>query len=593
MKKKALPILAVLGVIILIIAIMFLSKLVKKYTPTKERQNLSEYYNITDEDQTAIIFNHDLVEEQAKQIDGHLYLDYQFVHDKLNERFYWDANENILLYTTAKDLVSVQADSSTYLVSKTSNDFGRPIVKATADSAYIDIDFVKQYTDFSYSTFEDPSRLVISNEYGEITTASAKKNTELRVLGGIKSPILCDIAKGDKLTVVAADTKWTKVMSPYGIAGYIRTNALSDTSTETTTSSFTEETHAHIQKNFKINMAWHQVTNQTANNDIANVLGSTKGLNVISPTWFYLNNNNGEIASLASSSYVTYCHQHNTEVWALVSNLENSDVDSTYVLTHTSARQNLVNQIVSAAIQYDLDGINLDFESLSSDVGDGFIQLVRELSLKCSNNGIVLSVDNYAPYSFNAFYNRSEQAAFADYVILMGYDQHYAGSEEAGSVAALDWVKEGVANTLDEVPADQLILAMPFYTRVWSETPVTSDSQDAQDTQMANTENIENTEDTESGTQPAYTLDSYACGMKDAEKLADANGAKKTWLDDCGQYYTEYVNDGVTYKIWFEDASSIEKKLQVISDNKLAGASFWKLGFETSDIWDTVIKYIN
>lgn len=578
MKKKALPVFAVLGIIILIIAIMFLSKLVQKYTPTKERQDLSEYYHITDEDQTAIIFNNDLVDEQAKQIDGHIYLDYQFVHNMLNERFYWDANENILLYTTATDLVSVQADSSSYLVSKTSNDFGRPIVKASSDSAYIDIDFIKQYTDLTYSYFEDPSRLVIANQYGDVTTASAKKNTEIRVLGGIKSPILCDIKKGDKLTIIAADTKWTEVMSPYGIAGYIRTNALGNTSTETTTSSFTEETHTHIKKDFKINMAWHQVTSQTANNDISNVLGSTKGLNVISPTWFYLNDNNGGIASLASSSYVNYCHQHNTEVWALVSNLENSDVDSTYVLTHTSARQNLVNQIVSAAIQYNLDGINLDFEALSSDVGDGFIQLVRELSLKCSNNGIVLSVDNYSPYSFNAFYNRSEQAAFADYVILMGYDQHYAGSEEAGSVAALDWVKEGVSNTLDEVPADQLILAMPFYTRVWSEALSNADA-------LA--------EDTDSDTQPVYTLDSYACGMKDAEKLADANGAQKTWLEDCGQYYTEYVNDGVTYKIWFEDAASIEKKLQVINDNKLAGASFWKLGFETNDIWDTVIKYIN
>ena len=198
-------------------------------------------------------------------------------------------------------------------------------------------------------------------------------------------------------------------------------------------------------------MAWHQVTNATANSDIANVLGSTKGLNVISPTWFYLNDNNGGLEDLASSSYVTYCHQHNVEVWALVSNLENKDVDSTYVLTHTSARQNLVNQIVSAAIQYNLDGINLDFEALDgASVGDGFIQLVRELSLKCANNGIVLSVDNYSPYSFNAFYNRSEQAAFADYIVLMGYDQHYAGSEEAGSVAALDWVKEGVSNTLAE-----------------------------------------------------------------------------------------------------------------------------------------------
>lgn len=580
MKKKVYPLIAVLGLILIIIAIMFLSQLIQKYTPTKTRQDLSEHYNVTADDQVAIILNNELVEPQAKIIDGNIYLDYNFVHDMINQRFYWDSNENILLYTTATDLISAQADSTSYLVTKSSNDYGKPIVKASSDSAYIDIDFVKMYSDFSYEYFESPSRLVMTNQYGEVTYANARKNTEIRVLGGIKSPILADIAKGDKLTVIAPDTKWTEVMTSDGIIGYIRSKALSATSTETTTSDFTEEAHAHIRKDFKINMAWHQVTNATANSDIANVLGSTKGLNVISPTWFYLNDNNGGLEDLASSSYVTYCHQHNVEVWALVSNLENKDVDSTYVLTHTSARQNLVNQIVSAAIQYNLDGINLDFEALDgTSVGDGFIQLVRELSLKCANNGIVLSVDNYSPYSFNAFYNRSEQAAFADYIVLMGYDQHYAGSEEAGSVAALDWVKEGVSNTLAEVPADQLILGMPFYTRVWSESPTNSDAVSEGDGAT--------------DTELLYQLDSYACGMKEAEKLVSANGAEKQWLDDCGQNYVEYTNDGVIYKIWLEDAASIEKKLSVVTDNNLAGASFWKLGFETSDIWDTVIKYIN
>jgi spore germination protein YaaH len=252
--------------------------------------------------------------------------------------------------------------------------------------------------------------------------------------------------------------------------------------------------------------------------------------------------------------------------------LENTDVDTTYVLSHTSVRQNLVNQIISAAIQYNLDGINLDFEALDgTGVGDSYIQFVRELSLKCANNGIVLSVDNYVPSAYTAFYDRAEQALFADYVVIMGYDEHFAGDDEAGSVASLSWVTDAVQNTLVEVPSDQIILGMPFYTRVWCKTP----NNDASDTEII------------------YSLTSQAYGMSSASKLVESNNAEKVWLDDCGQFYAEYESDGSTYMIWLEDSSSAEERLRLLDTYSLAGASFWKLGFETSDIWDTVIKYIN
>lgn len=323
-------------------------------------------------------------------------------------------------------------------------------------------------------------------------------------------------------------------------------------------------------------MAWHQVTNSAANAAISSVLASTKGVNVISPTWFYLNDNDGNLANLASIDYVNYCHSQGVEVWALVSNLENSDADSAKVLTHTSKRQNLVNQIVSMAIQYNLDGINLDFESLNrDDVGDSYIEFVRELSIKCANNGIVLSVDNYVPSSYTSFYNRAEQANFADYVVIMGYDEHYAGSKEEGSVASLSWVKQGVADTLAEVPADQVILGMPFYTRVWALTPQSS------------SDNQDESADTD------YEVSSQIYGMRAADTLLASNNATKTWLEDCGQNYSEFKNGDVIYKVWLEDSSSAEQRLKLIDENNLAGASFWKLGFETNSIWDTIIKYIN
>lgn len=576
MKKKALPVLVVCALIVIIVAITGISALIKKYTPSKERQELSEYYNLTSEDQVAIILNNEVIETTAKMIGDHVYIDYQFVHDSLNPRFYWDANENILLYATARDLISAEADSNSYLVTKSSIDYGRPIVKATSDSAYIDLDFVKEYSDFTYEYFSDPNRIIVYNTWGNYEVATVRRNTHIRVKGGIKSPILADVKEKDQLCVLEVGDNWTKVMTNDGVVGYVQGKRLSGTTEDTRSSDYEPEVFAHITKDFEICMAWHQMTTRAVNSDVASVLASTKGINVISPTWFYLNDNNGGIADLGSTDYVNYCHSQGVEVWALVSNLENSDVDTTYVLTHTSTRQNLVNQIVSVAIQYNLDGINLDFEALNrEEVGDAYIQFVRELSIKCENNGIVLSIDNYVPTSYTSFYNRSEQANFADYVVIMGYDEHYAGSDE-GSVSSLSWVRQGVIDTLAEVPANQVILGMPFYTRVWALTP---------DEEAGDNDDID--------ANILYSVSSQVYGMRSANNLLANYGVEKQWLEDSGQNYAEFESEGITYKVWLEDSASAEARLKLMDEYELAGASFWKLGFETSDVWDTIIKYIN
>lgn len=577
MKKKILPVIAFIAVVVLIIAIIGISSLAKKYTPSKERMDLSEYFNILSDDEIAIVLNREKFEYKAKIINNEIYLDYKFVHDYINPRFYWDENENILLYATSNGLISASADANSYLTNKSTTDYKCPVVKATSDSALIEIDFVLQYSDFTYELFEKPNRLVMNNKWGKIETASVKKDTQLRVKGGIKSDILKDLEKGSSINVIEVGDNWTKVMSPDGVIGYIKSKYVVDNKTvKLKNPDYVEDKLPHIEKDFKICMAWHQVTTSSANSNIANVISSTKGVNVISPTWFYLNDNKGNIVDLASSNYVNYCHQQGIEVWALVSNLENPDVDSTYVLTHTSTRQYLVNQIIAAAIKYELDGINLDFEALDGNaVGDAYIQFVRELAIKCSNNGIVLSVDNYVPTSYTAFYNRKEQANFADYVVIMGYDEHYKGSD-AGSVSSLKWVDQGVRDTLERVPEKQVILGMPFYTRLWSL--------------------VANEADTESATEEdaiTYETTSTVYGMTSAANLLKEKGIQPEWIAEDGQNYATWNEGNVTYKIWLENASSTEERLKLVSQYSLAGASFWKLGFESSDVWDTVIKYIN
>ncbi len=577
MRKKLIPVLSVLILIFIILVCLIVGKKVKQYMPSKEVQDLNKYFAVETEQEAAIEVNHTLVEQKAFQKDGEIYLDYQYVHDEFNHRFYWDANENIMLYTTSENVIKIPAQGKDYYIGKKKTSMDYDIVLVDANKTYLALDFVAAYTDLEYKTYGEPSRVLIQTKWGTVTNVQVKKKTQLRVKGGIKSNILKELKKGDQLIKLEALENWTKVSTEDGLIGYVQNKRLGLETEQTENHEFKQEIFPHLVKDFEINMAWHQITVPDANYSITSALQNTKGINVISPTWFYLNDNDGGIGSFASTDYVKYCHENNIEVWGLVSNLVNQEVNTEEVLTHTSKRENFENQIMAAAIQYGLDGINIDLEELKGTVGEGFIQFIRELSLKCDKNGMVLSVDNYVSSEYTQFYDRKEQAAFADYLIVMAYDEHYAGSDE-GSTASIGFVTKAADDILAEgVPAEQVVLGMPFYTRIWAETPKEASGED---TESASDDYV------------PYELTSEAVGMNEAMNRMQVNGADKKWLEESGQYYTEYVFNNVTYKIWLEDVKSLEEKLKVMDSHGFAGASFWKLGLEDSAVWDTIIKYI-
>ena len=577
-KLNMAPILAALAFIGIVVLLALGSVVIKKYTPSKERVDLDDYYHLQTKDDMALILDHKLLEETAKYWDGCVYVQYQTVRQYLNERFYWDANENILRYTTDSDVISVHLGEDSYMVGKKNKKADHIIVKVDGESVYLALDFVQNYTNLDFVLHEEPNRVLITATWGEISKADIKKNTKIRVKGGIKSPIVADVLKGSSVTILDQGENWSRVCTEEGHAGYLKNKMLGEERSERISREFEEPEFTHLLKDEPISMGWHQVTSPEANDKIANVLQSTKGINVVSPTWFYLNDNKGNLFSLADQDYVDYCHKNDVEVWALVSNLENPDADSTYVLTHTSTRDYLTNQIISAAIEYNFDGINLDFEALSGEVGDAYIQFIRELSIKCENNDLVLSIDNYVPSSYTAFYNRKEQAVFADYVIIMGYDEHTSISEDIGSVASIGFVEKGVTDTLLEVPAEQTILAMPFYTRIWELTPKAGSGEDV--------------ESASEGYIP-YTFTCFEEGMQTVENRYTENGAQAVWYEEDGQYVAEYQKDGMTYKMWIENESSLEEKLKIMKQHQLAGAAYWKLGFERPSAWNTIIKYVN
>ncbi len=218
---------------------------------------------------------------------------------------------------------------------------------------------------------------------------------------------------------------------------------------------------------------------------------------------------------------------------------------------------------MAEAIKYNLDGINIDFENVRKENGEDFIQFIRELSIMCRNNGIVLSIDNYPPASYSEYYNRTEQARVADYIITMAYDEYYAGSEEAGPVSSLGYVKDSVVNTIKQVPAEQTIIALPFYSRIWTET--TKDG------------NIE--------------LSSEACSMKYASELAGNSGTETVWDEEAGLDYIEYRSGSSIRKMWIENPKSLDLKMKAVVNENAAGMAFWKLGMEMPSVWDTIAKY--
>ena len=569
----------------------------RKYGSSNEKADLGQYYDIGAEDGIAVVINNEVVREDedaatddandtptpGKIYDGQYYIEYSVVRERINERFYWDPNENVLLYTMPDGNVTVEVGNRDYTDVTETKSADYDILKTEGQTAYIALPFIQEYTNMEYEVYDDPVvRAVITSKWGETETAVIKRNTEVRYRGGVKSPILTEIDKGAKVTVLEDENDWMRVGTEDGFVGYVKTSALKDRTTETTSREFEEPVYSNISKDYTINMAWHNVTNETANSYVLENIAGTKGLTTIAPTWFSLADTEGNISSIADPDYVNYAHQSNLEVWAVLRDFHGgiNSYDETYeVLSYTSKRTKVINQVIAEAIKTGVDGINLDFELVSSACGEHYIQFVRELSVKCRQNGLVFSVDNYVPQPYNSHYDLHEQGIVADYVVIMGYDEHTEGSCEAGSVASVGYLENGIRDALSDVPAEKLVAGVPFFTRLWFETPKTEE-------ELAE----------EAGTEAAQYPDkvtSTAYGMSEAAKVLEEAGVQPEWDEQTMQNYASWEADGGTYKIWMEDRQSLEAKLKVIAENDLAGVAEWSLGMEDSSIWDLILQYVN
>ena len=522
---------------------------INKLIPTSKQMDLTEYYGQNADGEAALILGTQKLEQKALFSGNDVYLPLDVVSGYLNQRYYWDSENKKILYATPTSLTeeaaSEQADGNVWLKD---------------DTVYLKLDYVKKYTDIDSYIYEDPARVAIQYKFSNIQTVTVKKDTAIRYRGGIKSEILTKIPKDTVLRLLDEGEDWDQVATDDGYIGYIQKKKVSSADTTNYERDFKAEAYSYLTMDEPVNLAWHQVTSTDANSYFADAVQNMTGVNVISPTWFSVSDNDGNVSSLASGEYVMQAHEKGLKVWGLIDNFS-ENMSTTTVLSKTSSRQNLENQLVTYALKSGLDGVNIDFESLSEDVGIHFLQFLRELSIQCHENNLVLSVDNPVPEDFTSHYDRTEQGKVVDYVIIMGYDEHYVGSD-AGSVASLPWVEQGVKDTLAEVPAKRTILAIPFYTRLWKTTD-------------------------------GGALTSEAIGMDQAQQVISENGAETYWDKTTSQNYGTYEGDGATYQIWLEDAQSVAEKVKLISKYELAGVAEWKLGFENSGIWSVITENLS
>ena len=548
MNKKYKPVIAVAVLVILVAILGIVTHVVMKYIPSSEKMDLNEYYGEMADGEIALVIGTEKLEERGLVDGDRVYLPLDVVNTYLNQRYYWDSANQQILYATPSELTSVSASSE-----------AGDKVWVKDDKVYLNLTYVQEFTDLDAYITKDPYRISIQYKFKNVKTVTVKKNTSIRYRGGIKSAILTSVKKGTKLRLIEEMENWDQVATDDGYIGYIDKKKVGEAEKTKFERSFKKEEYSYLTMDSKVNMVWHQVTSTDANAYFADATANMTGVNVISPTWFYLTDTSGNIASIASADYVSQAHEKGLQVWGLIDNFT-QEVSTTETLSSTAARQNIISQLIQAAQDVGMDGINVDFESLSEDVGIHFLEFLRELSIECHKNNLVLSVDNPVPEDFTSHYDRAEQGRVVDYVIIMGYDEHYVGSE-AGSVASLPWVEQGIQDTLDEVPAERVINAIPFYTRLWKTT--------------------------------GGNVTSEAIGMDQAQQTIADNNVETYWDKTTSQNYGKYDIDNSTYQIWIEDAQSVAEKVKLVSKYDLAGVSAWKLGFENNGIWQVISDNLN
>lgn len=561
--KKIVPVLIAIILIVVIGVVGFGGKIMDKYSYSKELADMDEYYGVSG-NRLAIILQDAKVEQQAILENDTVYFDIDTVHQYFNEGFYVDEGEQKLLYTTAVDTVTALFGNAGYSDKTGEHALDYVPCMQSEGTLYVAADYVKLFTNYSYEVFD--RHLQVYTEWGTKQTYKIAKKTQVRLKGGIKSPILREMGEGEQVELLEQMETWSKVKTSDSIIGYVENKRLTDVDTEVETpvTDYVPEEYTPIALDGKVCLGFHSIGGPGGNDTLDSMVAEGKGMNVIAPTWFSFTDNAGTFRSFASGQYVEKAHSYGLKVWGVWDNFNyknetGSDIDTVQILSSTANRQNIVEQMTATALELGLDGINIDFEGLTSDCGTHYVQFIRELSVACRENQLALSIDNYVPFHFNDFYRLDIQGEVADYIVVMGYDEHWHGSKDPGSVASIDYVSNGLQKTLEMAPAEKVVNALPFYTILWK-------------------------------TEGSDVTDEYITLKNEADFLKRVNITPE-WDEETCQNYAQWQSGNITYQIWLEDIDSIKVKLNVMSAQSIGGVAVWRLGYGTSEVWELIKAY--
>ena len=545
-RRSPWPFILSLVAVALILGAAFL--LFDKVSTNDREMDQNHYYNLTGDDQVALVVNDTLLEQKGIRIGEEVYLDYPTVWRTLNSGFYWEPGSGKMLLTLPEGNLSWEAEEGGALILRD-------------NIPYLSASCVQEHSDIEMTILTDPNRIVARTNWENVTAERILKDTEIRNRADRKGEVLTRVKKGDLVVLLENTPVWCKVATADGYSGYIQKSEF-EPAPEGSMTHETDERFRfpHIFLEEKVCLGW-QYMQSTEDKQLQGLIARAKGLNVISPTWFQFSDLSGKLQSYATKEYVDQAHAKGIQVWGCLQDLYGSEFNAGKVLNSFENREYVIRQLLDVAEKTGMDGINIDIETIERESSAQYLQFLRELSVAAHAEGLIVSSDTYVPL-YTPYYNRAEQAKVVDYVILMSYDEHTVGSGEAGSVASLPFVEQGIKDALEEVPSEQLINGIPFFTRGW--TTVFGE------------------------TRPQ----SQAFGMNEADSWADAHRISLYWDSEVGQNMGSAEEEDARYSIWMEDEKSIEEKMKLIPRYDLAGVACWRLGLERNAIWEIIDKYL-
>lgn len=514
--------------------------------------------------------NGEMITESAYyKANDTLYLPFDFIKEQFDPYIFWDESVHSVIITTADKVLRFPSAQLEALQNEEPFTLAFPVV-VESDTIYVPLDLLQKFYPIQYR-YHEQSR-VLEIDYGGqayqvgivLRTALDEANTQpLRVEASIHSPIYEHVFVDAPLRILGEQSGWYYVLSEQGIAGYME-------KAHVRLGGITLLTEAPVPKTYvpwrplggKINMTWEHVVSR---NPDTSKIPELKGLNVISPTWFEIGDEEGNIINNADLNYVRWAHDRGYQVWGLISN--GFKLDRTHAfLSNYETRQKIIRQMIQYAHLYDLDGYNIDFENVYLKDKELLVQFVRELTPYMHEMGLVVSMDVTTKSTsevWSMFYDRKALGEVVDYMMVMAYDQTPAGSKTSGSVSTLSWTENGIRGILEDVPAHKVLLGVPYYARMWAE------SKDASG-------NI-------TVTQKAYFMETVKNWLKE-------RNITPVFDEKSGQHYAEYYDqkDKLTYRIWIEDETSMRARAELVKKYDLAGIASWRRGFETPEIWDAI-----